>query len=209
MSDLSKTEELLRGVSILPRLNSIWSSISWDMRTSRATPLTAEFISPSRIVVYSAEPSGVIEAFGDLLESRMGDKLKRRWEMKLVVPDPQHIESFKSKIPQYATYRSLIESSSNPVERLTHIHMANGLIYGGLSIQSAASNDVLKWPTIESYCKGERYHSLIPLSSSYWPTGKTFGGALLSWARDGIAEIQHTAVRGQMVRLLQEITAEL
>jgi len=152
----------------------------------------------------------VTEHIGDYCFETLSRDKKNAWKSMLTPADPAHINNFMAALLSAATYRESIEAPSNPVERLTYIHLINALVKNGFSITSAKGRDVRTLECTKSYAKGERCHSLVPLVSAYTPSKiwKSFGASFAQAVENGMEACCHTAVRQKYCDIIKSILAE-
>lgn len=210
-----ETEKKLQACGLMVHLKALWTTMQWVEKTSQNSPMEAEFFAPGTIIVYpgTGDPAlksrAILRAIGQALEVRMSDSLKNRWEKRYTVAEEAHIDSFNAKVKaNFSTYRSLVENSQDPVERLTHIHLSNALISNNVGIREADNIDVRKWGSTEQFATQKRYHSLIPLTSAYWPQGDKFCDAFACLVDNGLTDIYHTAVRKKIVEMAMSVVNE-
>lgn len=190
-----------------------WKDVDWVTRQSQTIDQHVSFQEPTKIFLYPSlktlsEPQAsreIFTAFGCLVEKTFNKEQNRLFEKRWSLPEEAHIKSFIAKLGNgHKSYTALVESSNDPVERLVHLHLCNGLIANNLSIKDAANLNPLKWPSIEDFANRKTYFSLIPLTSAYAPSlccfGKTFAAAAF-----GFGMVYHTAIRKELAKLVVNI----
>lgn len=213
IASIEQAKKRLTDAGLYKTLHPLWTTLSWSEKKTQMAALEAEFYAPGTIIVYpgcgdeTMKVRGILKAIGKAIEARMTPEARKCWDNRYALAEQAHIDSFNAALrTNPVTFRSIVERSQDPVERLTHIHLSNALIANKVTIRETENIDIKTWPPTAEFATQKRAYSLIPLASAYWPKGDTFAGAFESWVEDGLMDIYHTSVRKKIVELVQTTT---
>jgi len=222
-----KAKKLLEERGLFHSVAEKWNDVEFVEKPAQTSKVHACYLLPNKVFLYPSLKTlpndeaiyEVLKAFGCLLAKDFDEKQTQRWEMRLVLPEDEHIGTFQDRlrnlpnnpIPppteanQYSEYLYIVKLSKNPVERLVHIHLSNALIVNNVSPRDASSSvDVRKWPSTEGFANRTKYFSLLPLTGAYCHQMDCFGQAFASYAF-GFEDVYHTALRPALIALVKDL----
>jgi hypothetical protein len=170
---------------------------------------------PSLHSVKNAEED-VLRQFGLFILKRSGERGEAIWKNKLDVPTVEQVATVKGKLEDAElrktckTYKDVLDSYPNTggsVDRLVYINVVNALLANNIAYMDSVGVDIMEWGPTTSYCKREKYHCLVPLTSAYAPADvhTDFGSALTSMVLDQLNSVRDKSVAYSMRGIVQRV----
>ena len=172
-----KQSDLGRLTHIVRAWNDIeWSQVGQVMAQDAAVSerdLNAINIFPGMAQLHGpAQQAALIREFGVSMFRRYADeRVKRRWELKLTLPESSQIEEVQSKLkdPQYPTYKAMMESFKRLLDRFVCLNLTNALLANGVKRSDALNLNLRQWGSTLEYANVRKMHSLKPYVTAYGP----------------------------------------
>jgi|SRR5271157_4097261 len=120
----------------------------------------------------AAQQAALIREFGISLYRRFGGaRAKKRWELKLTLPDAAQVDEVQAKLrdEQYPTYKSIMESFKALMDRFVSLNLTNALQANGIKRQDAFNLHLRQWGSTLEYANIRKMHSLRPYVTAYGP----------------------------------------
>lgn len=153
----------------------------------------------------------LLREFGKFVYAKASPELKKRWELKLVVPSKAQIDSFQSKLAcrSFKSFKDLVEDYSCPCDRLVAVNISNAFLANRQPIVDAYEMDIRKYGPTCSYANSKRFHSTIPLVSAYSPRRiyEDFGEAFADAVAKNLRSVRHTSVQAVIRNILEDVIA--
>ena len=118
------------------------------------------------------QTAALVREFGISVYRRFADeRVKRRWELKLTLPDSSQVEEVQAKLkdPQYPTYKAIMESFKRLMDRYVCINLTNALLANGIKRDDALNLNLRQWGSTLEYANIRKMHSLKPYVAAYGP----------------------------------------
>lgn len=204
--------------SPLKELASILDSVSWDVSKIQKVPSDAELSRNGKtIVVYPSignrsEAQGAHELLtevGNMVASKwVSPVVAARWKHKLVLPTSEQIGAVQDRISS-GPYTQVVESFTNPVDRLVAIHVVNALIANRVRVAECKNIDIRQWGATSDFCRRKRYYSLTPLISAYCSRSlyENYGSAFANVALC-LELATHSAVSASFKKLVVDLASK-
>jgi len=152
--------------------------------------------------------NAAIREFGRFIFSQAHESLQRRWVYKFAVPALNHVKKFQDCLSAtgYKTYREIVESSNDPVERLVFLNLANGLLANNFVLADSHNVNVITCPATEAYANCRKYHTLIPLTTAYASReiNEDFGVAFVE-CTNGFKNVTHSSVARELKLIVLDV----
>jgi len=120
----------------------------------------------------AAQQAALIREYGISLYRRFGgSQAKKRWELKLTLPDAAQVDEVQAKLKdeQYQTYRAIMESFKALMDRYVSLNLTNALKANGIKRQDAFNLNLRQWGSTLEYANIRKMHSLRPYVTAYGP----------------------------------------
>jgi hypothetical protein len=118
------------------------------------------------------QQAALIREFGNSLFRRYAAApTRRRWSLKLTLPEAAQVEEVQAKLkdPAYATYRAIMQSFTRLTDRLVALNLTNALLVSGVKRQDSFNVDLRQWGNTLEYANVRKMHSLRPYVTAYGP----------------------------------------
>lgn len=202
----------------LTTLVNAWNKIKWkevphaqglascNDRDPEAINIYGDFVKASQHeqlrAIVAAFGAGVFERFAS------GDA-RHRWEWKLTLPESAQIEAVQEKLrdPQFKTYRSIMESFTNLMDRYVSLNLTNALQANGIKREQAQNLNLRQWGSTLEYANVRKMHSLRPYVTAYGPrkVAECPGEALAEKLVFRMAHITESSFARAYDRLISEV----
>lgn len=199
-------------------LNALWCSEIWVPHETQLVGADAELSRDlTKVNVYPSVlncPTGereLLREFGLLVFNRGGQRAKKLWEQKLVVPSRPAVDAFQFKLKSgnFQRYIDIVQDFKTASDRFVALNLANALIANHVPVKDSVEIDVTTWgPTCE-YATGRRRHPMVSILSAYCDTrtyscyGETFADATLNELRSVRESSVAADFRGLVVELAE------
>lgn len=120
----------------------------------------------------AGQQAALIREFGISIYRRFADaRTKRRWELKLTLPDSDQIEQVQEKLknPQFQTYTDIMESFTRLMDRFVSLNLTNALLANGMKRDDAFNLNLRQWGSTLEYANIRKMHSLKAFVTAYGP----------------------------------------
>jgi hypothetical protein len=150
----------------------------------------------------------VYHAFGKRFqETHMKGANTIRWHQQLVQADHSAASRFQSYLKTGNSYRDALERFSDPISKLTVVHLVNALIANSINETRAAMLPMNEIPATSSLLSGKTGISLRPLTSVYYGP-LPFPMAFVDYCRfDATIPTTNIAVTRALTGLFELVTA--
>lgn len=170
--------------SEIGRLSTIiraWNDIEWnqvgqvmgqDASVNTKDYKTINLFSSLARLDGQAQQAAILREFGISLYQRFGDeRAKRRWELKLTLPESAQIDEVQAKLkdPQYKTYKEIMESFKSLMDRFVCLNLTNALLVNGVKRSDAFNVNLRQWGSTLEYANVRKMHSLKAFVTAYGP----------------------------------------
>lgn len=153
----------------------------------------------------------LMREFGKFLYSKASPELKKRWQLKLVLPSKAQVDAFQSKLGcrNFKSFKDLVEDFNCPCDRLVAVNLSNAFLANRQPINDAYDVDVRAYGPTCGYATAKRYHSAVPLVSAYAPRRiyEDFGEAFADAVAKNLRTVRHTSVQAVIRSLLEDVIA--
>lgn len=152
----------------------------------------------------------ILREFGISVYRRLADdRVRRRWELKLTLPESSQVEEVQAKLkdPQYPTYKAMMESFKRLMDRYVCINLTNALLANGIKRQDATNLDLRQWGSTLEYANIRKMHSLKPFVTAYGPrdVAECPGRGLAEKIVYGMQHISESSLADAYGRLILEV----
>ncbi len=120
----------------------------------------------------SAQQAALIREFGISLYRRYADdQTKRRWELKLTLPESAQVDEVQAKLhdPSFTTYKQMMQSCKSLMDRYVCLNLTNALLANGVKRADAFNVNLRQWGSTLAYANIRKSHSLKPYVTAYGP----------------------------------------
>lgn len=121
---------------------------------------------------FSTRPDyDVYEAFGQRhWEKNLSQQEQLQWINAMVFPSPRTLEKFVEAVKRGVTdYMQIVNSFTDPDERLVAVHLANALIKNNTTPSQAKYLDLQHYPPTADFISARTAYSARPLLQTYRP----------------------------------------
>lgn len=158
----------------------------------------------------SEQQAALIREFGISLYQRYADdRVKRRWELKLTLPDSAQVEEVQEKLrdPNYATYKAIMESFPRLLDRFVSMNLTNALLANGIKRKDALNLNLRQWGSTLEYANARKMHSLRAFVTAYGPrdTAECPGKGLAEKLVYQMGNISESSLAASYGRLIVEV----
>jgi len=206
-------------VSSKPHVLSLWERVKWKVHDVQEFPGTDAEAARDGSLTINTFPSlthkdeneiafELIWEFGVLVYNTASEEVKKRWDLKLVLPSAAQIDAFQGKLHTgFKSYNEVVESFSTACDRLVALNLANAMISNGQAFEGVFNVDIRKFGPTQEYANLKRYHSLKPLMGAYAPRllDDCFGYALADCTCRGFKSVRRTDVAEALRTLIGNV----
>ena len=155
----------------------------------------------------AGQQAAIIREFGISLYRRYADdRTKRRWELKLSLPESAQVDDVQAKLkdPNFKTYKQIMKSGKNLMDRYVSLNLTNALLAHSVKRSDAFNVDLRQWGSTLEYANIRKMHSLKPYVTAYGPRdvaecpGKALAEKLV-YQMKHISESSLAAVYGRII----------
>jgi hypothetical protein len=158
----------------------------------------------------AGQQAAILREFGISLYRRFADdRTKRRWELKLTLPDSAQVDDVQAKLknPGFVTYRQMMESCKSLMDRYVCLNLTNALLVNGVKRSDAFNVNLRQWGSTLEYANIRKMHSLKPFVTAYGPrdVAECPGKALAEKLVYQMGHISESSLAAAFGRLILEV----
>lgn len=156
------------------------------------------------------QQAAIVREFGISVYRRFADdRVKRRWELKLTLPESGQIEEVQARLQdeQYPSYKAMMESFKRLMDRFVCLNLTNALLANGIKRSDAFNLHLRQWGSTLEYANVRKMHSLKPFVTAYGPrdVAECPGRGLAEKIVYGMQHISESSLAEAYGRLIVEV----
>jgi hypothetical protein len=156
------------------------------------------------------QQAALLREFGISLFQQFGDdRAKRRWELKLTLPDAAQIDEVQARLrdERFKSYTAVMKSFKGLMDRYVSLNLTNALLSNGIKRQDAFNVDLRQYGCTLAYANIRKMHSLIPYVTAYGPrdVAECPGKALAEKLIFDMGHISESSLAEAYGRLITEV----